>query len=324
MAGGSTWTCCPCSRYQVLRLLTVGIFLALEGWSLLAASRLPRNVDDSDAVAVRTLQYIGGRSQSTKTTTDASIQSKVGDVVFQPWPGNRTLPCFHPTDHEDSYHWTDKRNLKRPAVQGLFFVKLLKTASTTSTSVHLRIARNLALRTNQSFEICKTRHLHGWAGPRLYHYDRRQRDASFLWTMVREPSSRYVSEYFHFGLSRHKQTDAVHYLKNGPHSDHHYLSWLSTRKPQYHRRNQGGRPYLVANRIINDYDFMGVTERFAESVVVLQMLLNLPMADILHISSKVSGGYDDGEYRNECTKIQRSTNVTSELKEYLQSDEWLA
>ena len=303
--------------------------------------------------------------------------------VFSKWNGSTTLPCFPPTDignnthnnnnnnnntqqHQQQLqflHWTDKRNLKRPATDGLFFLKLLKTGSTTASSIHVRIAYNLARRrrrhrqwnnhTNATtavttttttsstttsnneyyYPICATRHLHGWAGPRMYHYGQRHAATSLLWTILREPTARYLSEFFHFQVSRRAGTPVsraiISYLRSGPHSDHHYLSWLSTRRSYNGRGGRGrgrGRPYVIAQQILQDYDFIGITERMDESAVALMMLLpqeQISMADILYLNSKTAGGYDDGAYGNTCVKI-RPVEISAELQAYLDSPEWKA
>ena len=64
------------------------------------------------------------------------------------------------------------------------------------------------------------------------------------------------------------------------------------------------------------YDFVGLAERFDESVVVLSMLLGVPLRDVLYLNSKRSGGYD-----GLCYKIQRA-NVTEVTERYLNSPEW--
>jgi hypothetical protein len=243
----------------------------------------------------------------------------VKDRAFPVW--NRTLPCYHPTDDNTAIQWWNRKNLKRPATKGLFFLKLLKTGSTTGSSIHVRIAHNLARRLGKEFEVCKTRHLHGWAGPRMYKFGQRDRHKSFLWTLVRDPTSRYISEFFHFEVSRLQKeptdANAIHFLRHGKHADHHYLSWLSTRG----YRKRSGKPIVAANTIIEDYDFIGILERMDESVVALKILLNISMADVLHISSKTSGGYDDGEFQGKCVKIQPSTLSTG-LQEYLATSDW--
>lgn len=46
------------------------------------------------------------------------------------------------------------------------------------------------------------------------------------------------------------------------------------------------------------------------------MLLRIPLSDVLYLSAKLNGGYDD-----HCSFIQPSS-LTTEMKEYIQSDEW--
>ena len=55
--------------------------------------------------------------------------------------------------------------------------------------------------------------------------------------------------------------------------------------------------------------------------MVLRLLLGLNAGDILYITSKASGGYDDGAYNKTCYKIQPSV-TTPEMKQYLSSEEW--
>jgi hypothetical protein len=146
---------------------------------------------------------------------------------------NKTrIPCFRPTGENVSIeHWSNpKLNLRKPADTGLLFVKLLKTVSSTAASIHLRIARNEANRQHNKklllsdraanidtdnnnvdknnnstdtdfWPVCKTRHLHGTAS-RQYQYSKRNKTNSFLWSRVRDPTKRHISEFFHFEVSR--------------------------------------------------------------------------------------------------------------------------
>jgi hypothetical protein len=64
-------------------------------------------------------------------------------------------------------------------------------------------------------------------------------------------------------------------------------------------------PIRVANEIMRQYDFIAVTERMDESLVAMSMLLHLPLADILYLKAKSSGGFDDGGH-GFCVVIQKS------------------
>jgi hypothetical protein len=76
-------------------------------------------------------------------------------------------------------------------------------------------------------------------------------------------------------------------------------------------------------RIIEGYDFLVVTERMDESLVALQLLLGLPVGDILSSSSKVGGGYSLEEKHDICIPLQKSFRSPA-VKEYLASDQWYA
>lgn len=236
---------------------------------------------------------------------------------------NNSLPCFHPTDNRTDVHWTNRREIQgTPSRTGLLFLKLLKTGSSTAAGVHLRIARNVAARQQHTdYSVCKTRFLHGQASPSRFDYGARQRHASFLWTLVRDPTDRAASEFFHFEVSRKGVpiTDAafINFLRTSKHMNHHYISWLSTRSYNFRSHNATN----FANQIFRDYDFVGVTERFDESLIALMIILRLPLAHILYVAAKSNGGYDDGAWRRRCVRIQPS-RLTQGMQAFLASDEW--
>ena len=73
----------------------------------------------------------------------------------------------------------------------------------------------------------------------------------------------------------------------------------------------------VAQEIVEKYDFIAVTERFEESMVIMQLMLEgrygqgiVTLGDMLYLSAKSSGGYDDGGYLNKCYKIRKPPPVT--------------
>lgn len=238
--------------------------------------------------------------------------------IFTPWPSDRTLPCFHPTDGNLTMEWRDKRNLKSPAHTGLLYLKLPKTASSTSASVHLRIARNLARDTD--YKICKTRHLHSTASH--LEFGKRDKKQSFLWSMIREPTLRYLSAFAHFKVSRENVTasdeNVIRHLRKGPaHMRQLMIAWLSPRRYLYRKH----RPYPHVKMILTEYDFLGISSRFDESLVVMMMLLNLKLGDILYVPSKVNGGYDDGQFQDRCVKIQK-IDYSDHVKAFLESPEW--
>jgi Galactose-3-O-sulfotransferase len=239
--------------------------------------------------------------------------------AFKPWPADTPLPCY-PAEKE----WESMDIQFSPANEGFLYLKPYKTGSSTTSGVNLRIARNVARRQQGDIKICKTRFDHGpdfTPGTTLFKH--RDPSKSFLWTILREPTSRAVSQFFHFEVSRKKLEP----------SDRNFKAILRRKNPlqdYYHRalypRSKFSReendPVAAANVILNRYNFIGITERLDESLVVLMMQLDLKIADILYLSAKGRGGYDDaGGKSNECTYIWPSF-VSPGMREYFDSDEW--
>jgi hypothetical protein len=96
----------------------------------------------------------------------------------------------------------------------------------------------------------------------------------------------------------------------------YYLQSLSTNP----YKSDVDDPTVAANRMMKEYDFIGVTERMDESAVLIMMLLDLPMSDILFLSAKGHGGYDGGS-NGRCTYIWPSF-VSDGMQSYFESDEW--
>lgn len=236
--------------------------------------------------------------------------------AFKSWPKNKLLPCF-----EAEPNW--KEALNAPADTGFIYLKGYKTGSSTSSGINLRIARNVARRQGKNFTMCRARYDHAWASSL---YSNRIRDKTFMWSIVRNPTSRLMSQFFHFVVSRQKlePSDAnfYSYMKTGPTDmiQDYYLGALSL--TGYNRKKDS--PVKIANQILEDYDFIGVTERMDESALALAMLMGIPIADILFLTAKGHGGFDDGGGRGgvrTCTYIWPSF-VSDGMQEYLDSDEW--
>merc|ERR1719410_1356186 len=77
----------------------------------------------------------------------------------------------------------------------------------------------------------------------------------------------------------------------------------------------------LIDKVLNEFNFIGITERFDESLVVLQLILGLQTSDILYLPAKTSGNYDDG-HSGVCNYLQPSF-LSTEMKQYFQSKTWL-
>jgi len=101
----------------------------------------------------------------------------------------------------------------------------------------------------------------------------------------------------------------------------HYLYFLKM-KQKYDPTVDDARH--VMQSIVDDFDFIAVTERMDESAVVLAMLLRIPLSDVLYLAAKQQGGYDDaggGDNRLTC-KVITPTNVTRDMQAVLDGDVW--
>jgi hypothetical protein len=271
---------------------------------------------------------------------------------FEPWPADTPLPCFLPEPD-----WQMPTVQSTPSRVGFLYLKPFKTGSSTAAGIHLRISRNVARRKQQhlpaaalpesqmnappSDPMCRARFGHGpQPFPALMLFANRTKRtstthnndssySSFLWTMIREPSQRVVSEFYHFYVSRKKKEPTVSNFRTFlfDYETHrkrdYYLKSLSMRQAFDRDLLQQYDPIAEANAILGDYDFIGITERMDESAVVLMMLLGLPMADVLFVTAKTHGGFDDagGAANGKCTYIWPSF-ISPGMQQVLQSEDW--
>ena len=142
--------------------------------------------------AIENMQYmISEFSDDTKTLTGPQR-------IFQVWDYSKNAsPCISKDETSSSQD-----------LSGLLYMKILKTASSTLAGVNTRIAYNLARKKYGNMEKCKSESSHEWfQGVDIC---KRDKSKSFLWTCLRHPTKRAISDYFHKQVSRKgiKPTDA--------------------------------------------------------------------------------------------------------------------
>lgn len=233
---------------------------------------------------------------------------------FENWSSNLSNLC---ESGGDSVEALDEGTNKK----GLLFLKTFKTASSTAVGVHLRISRNIATRLNKTFQFCDTKFTHGAAKDK---FPNRDRDHSFLWTILRDPTARLTSHFYFKQVSRLRKDPSIENMREYALSSakDRYLTELSTSgyQPGVNRPTKVTALNTIQS-IIDEYDFIAITERFDESLVVLKLLLDLKIEDILYLRAKNSGGYDAGGKNGTCTLIEPAM-LTDEMKKFLKSDEW--
>ena len=259
---------------------------------------------------------------------------------------NGQLPCFPPLD---SVNW--RRNRNAVVTQGLLFGKPTKVGGSTAAGVHLRMARNAADRqymaaaanhnhnhtlnhtNNTTPIICRNSWDHAMARRRFAH---RRRDKSLLWTLVRHPTSRLLSLFHHFYVSRGLCNATVECFveqilhRYKPRHTNYYFQAVSMRpllsRPQPGQPKEERRMNAtdLLHGILDDYDFVGVTERFDESIVAVSLLWKVPLADVLYLSAKRGGSYDGGGGGCHLLPSTTMTTRSPEWQAVLQSPEFQA
>ena len=82
---------------------------------------------------------------------------------------------------------------------------------------------------------------------------------------------------------------------------------------------------VSVEEIISSYDFIGVTERMDESLVVLMILLDMELTDILYLSSKRNGFAftSDKQGNLKCIEVARKQESKA-MEAYFKSTHWEA
>lgn len=292
-----------CTSRRNLMPLLISIFMAICIISTHLSIDISRILTESNKETAKTEPIIRNATQGLKL--------QVSSRAFKSWEGMK-IPCYA--------DYLNKPKFKRRDLKGLLFLKSRKTASSTLAGINLRISHR---HSNEEGKMCANIHSHNRA--HKLNLSKRKQLESFLWTFVRDPTSQFLSQFFHFEVSRKGVKPSYNsFIKysNYEFSKDDLFPQLSVISPVKLSisdiQNNGAK---IVDSILNAYDFIGVTERLDESLVVLRLLLGLDAGDILYLSSKINGGYDGGGKKKKCYFIQPS--VTSpEVKEYLSSEDW--
>lgn len=146
-----------------------------------------------------------------------------------------------------------------------------------------------------------------------------QRDKikSFLWTVIRDPSSRAIS---HFGMrvsmGEVESTDEsfMNDLEtNRGFSPNVQLGYLAFDTNDIHESNKEKYPQVVAG-ILNEYNFIGTYERLYESLVILSMIIGADVNDVLfdYLPTTLS----------RCGSLDTPKWLTPGMKDFLASERW--
>ena len=323
---------------------------------LLESDRLGLELDFPSPVIVdKDAMRLRDREQQRQQQQEQQQQSRSN--IHRIWSiFNHPFPC---------YPGSIQLMSTKPAYKGILFQRPMKVGSTTMVGIVLRLAHSRSPWMDRNIK-CEHRTNHGTA--LSYDYGNRHRSKSFLLGLVRDPTKRAISEFFHFGVSANdiSPTDEKFkaYLRM-PKTMNYLLNDLRTRNyagdyteelledlfyemngitdDDYNRimkdalleetmllrrdweeflhLGPGVDHTKVVRDILKDYDFIAVTERLDESLVVMQMLLNLSTRDILYNRARSSGSFSVGAKKKPCHYIFPSF-VSPGMGDYFESKEW--
>ena len=210
-------------------------------------------------------------------------------------------------------------------VRGLIYIKSHKASSSTAEGVNLALAHHW-IPTPSSKLKCEHYNRHIFANQKWH--ARRNRTASLLWTLVRHPRARDVSHVYHFRVSRQgmdPQSPAFWTaLRRQKSTQVNYLGVTSF--PQGNRSKGDNLVGWIQTKIMEEYDFIGVTERMTTSLAVMSLLWHIDPSHLVVLSAKQSqrGSYDAGGRRKICTKLVAPPNpIPDQLSNFLNSPSYL-
>ena len=261
------------------------------------------------------------RSRYSFAAAYTKLQKPVSNEEY-----NGPQRIFHKYPHSFPCADWEGAHSRSPTNEGFIYMKEMKTASSTLAGVTLRIVRNMAKRNGRfnqtTFPMCRARFFH----MRARKFQLRNREKSFLWSFLREPNDRMLSKFFHFAVARHNIKPTAKQFVNYYNSydtwiydQAYYLKSLSVQEA----KPRNSETYRNATQnVLDDYDFIGITERFDESLVVLQLLLGLQTQDILYISSKSSESFEFLPAAQDCLYLAPKFE-TPDIRSIFQSPEWI-
>jgi hypothetical protein len=214
--------------------------------------------------------------------------------------------------------------------QGLVYIKIDKASSSTLAGINIRLAHTIGKRTvagGGKDSVCAHTYEHFHAWPFLSEGHDAPSTTTLLWTFLRHPGERALSQYFHFLVSRRgygvTYTLLHGFLESIKNFQLRYVMVPSTlvataaaatvptlnlTKALYDILSQNQtEPSLgfLHDFVLERYSFIGLVERMDESLAVMKLLWNVEIGDLMVLSAKQAGEYDDGRYQGKCAKIVR-------------------
>lgn len=271
-----------------------------------------------------------GSNMHPNELTNIPLKSRVYPMYKHPFP------CILVNDDKHSSLET-----------GITFIKIHKCGSTTVADIVSSWRNVFSNKQNITSPTmhCKA-YFHHMMAYKLHGLAHRQKEKSFLFTFIREPTERFKSDFYYHGISKAKRYDNAS-LENFQHFAQsqlekrtryggymmHFMTMDNSTLPSFQNKFAFWNPeqpnYIQNSNVllrhveslIQEYDFIGIMSRMDESLVVLSMILDIPMKHVLYLNRRQSGSFDYDFLRNQCFFVEKP-KASHELEQYLKSDEW--
>ena len=245
------------------------------------------------------------------------------------------IPCIidQPPDGAPTT-WTPLNEVdqRQPSKAGILFVKIDKAGSSTMAGVALRIAHALGRRRAQErglgipLQICRARVSHAWS--KHFSVGTRNRYKSFLFTILRDPKSRAISEYnYQVGMTGIESTEE-NFLNHMKSIRNFQLGLVvdPSEKDRVKEVSNTDRIFELVSRTAEEFDFIALLERLDESLFAMQFILGLETRDILYTTTKQSGGHvfvksRANNFKGECRRIPKSPR-SQRIEDHFAGNEW--
>jgi hypothetical protein len=242
---------------------------------------------------------------------------------------------------------------------GLVYIKIDKAASSTLAGINIRLAQRIGAKVLNG-NVCSHTYWHERASSltrqdkqqhktKLHRHMKHKVDISLWWTFLRDPGQRALSEYYHFWVSRRgyginygimlgflKERKNFQCIYTMLHPNPEQVLAVSTMKLDGESSNKSSGStslshskllHLLNSHILQQYNFIGLVERWEESLAVMRLLWKISLNDLIVLSAKKSGVYDDGRYNETCFRIKpqgeesdRQVAIHRKIQDYIASD----
>ena len=288
---------------------------------------------------------MGTKVRPTSSSTNSSSSSSSTEAQpFVPWKSRRTepIPCIIEPKKTKETIFQSYETQGKATEDGLLYIKIEKSASTTLASIAIRTAIAIAEKTqaNNTREdgtlaprVCKFRGTsHLWS-KRSRPFELRDRGQGFLWKFLKNPTKVHLSIYLFFMVDwKDEEFGEESFLEYFNHTfffggfNRFFLSESVSRKATKElkeiSKSSDDHVQEFARNLTNNLDFIGIVERMDESLVLLSIMLDLEVTDVLYSNAKVSGNWMRKSGKGPCRKIGEPRPLLPAMQNFLDSKYW--